>query len=352
MIDMFTNFNKKSSFLITLVSALLFITSGCKENKFKIDVSDIDVSTAFYRFDKDLLAMDTSHIKEDMAVLKSRYPDFYPYYFSRVITLGNPNDSTAPSKLKQFLQFEPTKELFSAVEKKFTSVEKINNQIIDGVKHFKYYFPNEKTPDIIYFSGVLYDGCIYNGDVIAIGLDMYLGNDYKYEEMEHLTNYLIVKMRPEYIPRNVIYSLGYFRFINYLTGKRFLDQMIYEGKLAYYMDAMMPDAPDSIKFSLSSANLNWCKENEWQIWKHFVDPKLNVLYNNNPETVIRYFEDGPFTNADGVPNIDEKSSPRFAVWMGRQIVRKYMDNNPDISLAQLMVETNSDKILKESKYKP
>jgi hypothetical protein len=349
---MFTNFNKKSPLLITFAFALLFITSGCKENKFKIDVKDIDVKPTFSRFDKDLLGIDTNNMKQGIEMLETKYPDFFPYYFSRVILLGDPKDSTAPAKLKEFLKFKPTQELFATVDKKFNSVDNINAKITDGFKHFKHYFPNEKTPDIIYFSGTLYDGCIYIGDKIAVGLDMYLHTDYPYEKMEHLTNYLVVKMRPEYITRNVIYSLGYFRFVDYLTGKRFLDQMIYEGKLAYYMDAMMPEAPDSIKFSLSSANLKWCKDNEWQIWKHLVDPKLNVLYNNNPEVNIRYFEDGPFTNADGVPNADERSSPRFAVWMGRQIVRKYMDNNPDITLAQLMIETNSDKILKGSKYKP
>ena len=41
-----------------------------------------------------------------------------------------------------------------------------------------------------------------------------------------------------------------------------------------------------------------------------------------------------------------------AAWLGWQIVRKYMEENPKVTLAQLMAEKNAQKILTESKYKP
>lgn len=349
---MITNFCKKRLFSITSVIILLFGATGCKENRLKIDVSEVKAEVTFKRFDKDLFDIDTNAMQVAFTNLNKKYPDFFPSYYSEIISLGNFDDSTAPDKLKQFINYQPTQQLFSVIEKKFVSVDEYNAQITEAFKHVKHYFPDDTLPEIIYFPGILNNGCIYYGKQIAVGLDMYLGKDYPYEKMPHLTNYLTVKMRPEYLTRNVINALGYYRYERFLKGKRFIDQMIHEGKLAYYIDAMMPETPDSIKLALTGENLKWCKDNEWQIWAHFVDPKLNVLYNNNPEVIIRYFEEGPFTNADGVPNDETRSSPRFAVWVGREIVRRYMDNNPKITLAELMRETDSDKILKGSKYRP
>jgi hypothetical protein len=38
--------------------------------------------------------------------------------------------------------------------------------------------------------------------------------------------------------------------------------------------------------------------------------------------------------------------------MGWQIVRKYMEENPNITLQQLMSERDAEKILRASGYKP
>jgi hypothetical protein len=64
---------------------------------------------------------------------------------------------------------------------------------------------------------------------------------------------------------------------------------------------------------------------------------------------MRYFNDGPFTSADGVP---PESAPAIGTWAGLQIVRNYMKLHPEVTLQQLMDDTNMDRILKESRYRP
>ena len=46
------------------------------------------------------------------------------------------------------------------------------------------------------------------------------------------------------------------------------------------------------------------------------------------------------------------SAPKLGVWMGWQIVRKYMKEHPDVTLQQLMADNDAQKILNQSKYKP
>jgi hypothetical protein len=40
------------------------------------------------------------------------------------------------------------------------------------------------------------------------------------------------------------------------------------------------------------------------------------------------------------------------MWVGLQIVRSYMKNNDEVTLAELMNEKNPQKILNKSKYRP
>lgn len=341
--------SNKTNTLPLLVVLLLLVFVGCKNNPHNVDVANIDVNISFSHFEKDLLSLDTANIVDDFTQLEKKYPEFLPSYYTEIINLEGYDSSIAPQVLKDFLVFKPTVELNKIVQEQFSSTTKYDNEITDAFKHYRYYFPNEKLPNILYFTGILRYGTIYYGDKIAIGLDMYLGDAYPYNSILDLSSFLVEKMKPEYITRNVMMVLATSRFEGYKRGKRFIDKMIYEGKLAYYLDATLPNAADSIKLGMTGKDVEWCEKSEWQIWEHIVDPNLKVLYSNESDIVSRYFEEGPFTNA---PNVPGDSPARFVVWTGREIVRKYMKNNSDVTLLELLQETDNDKILKGSKYKP
>lgn len=345
---MITVLNKTNA--LPILAILLLLTSiGCKNNPHNVDVTNIDVNISFSHFERDLLSLDTSSIVDDFTQLEKKYPEFFPAYYTEIINLEGYDSSNAPQILKNFLVFKPTVELNKIVQEQFASTTKYDNEITEAFKYYKYHFPYDSLPDIIYFTGILRYGTIYFGDKIAIGLDMYLGKAYPYDNILDLSSFLVEKMAPEYITRNVMTVLATSRFEGFDRGKRFIDKMIYEGKLAYYLDATLPNAPDSIKLGMTGNDVAWCEESEWQIWEHIVDPTLKVLYSTKQDVVSRYFEEGPFTNAPSVPS---DAPARFVIWTGREIVKKYMENNPDLSLIDLIQETDSDKILKESKYKP
>ena len=65
--------------------------------------------------------------------------------------------------------------------------------------------------------------------------------------------------------------------------------------------------------------------------------------------IQKYLTDAPFTPGLGDHN---ESAPKLGIWIGWQIVKKYMDKNPDVTLQQLMKETDAQKILHASRYKP
>ncbi len=83
------------------------------------------------------------------------------------------------------------------------------------------------------------------------------------------------------------------------------------------------------------------------IWAHFIEQKL--IYNTDAGQYMRYFNDGPFTIAAGVP---QESAPSIGVYIGYRIISKYMEENSGTTLKALMEDSNWEQLLQKSKFKP
>ena len=108
---------------------------------------------------------------------------------------------------------------------------------------------------------------------------------------------------------------------------------------------MLPQVNDTAKIQYTQKQLEYCTQNEYNLWTYFVAQKL--LYTTNHVEIMKYTGEGPFTSA-----ISKECPPRIAYWVGWQIVRQYMQNNPDVTLEQLMKQDDAQVILSQSKYKP
>jgi uncharacterized protein YjaZ len=113
----------------------------------------------------------------------------------------------------------------------------------------------------------------------------------------------------------------------------------------YFLDVILPQFSNADKLRFSQNQLNWCKENESNIWAYFIDHE--ILYSTDIKKINSYINYAPF--AKGMP----KESPgRIAYWMGWNIVKTYMNNKKNITIEQLMENTNPQEILQQSRYKP
>ncbi len=121
--------------------------------------------------------------------------------------------------------------------------------------------------------------------------------------------------------------------------------MIREGKLMYYLDLVLPDEEDSTKIGFTAAQLQWCRDNEDEIWKFLASEDL--LFSNKTEHLRKYINDAPYSY--GMP---EESPGRVAVWVGWQIVRSYMMKNDNITIQQLFNTIDGLEVLNSSNYKP
>ncbi len=323
----------------------LFIS--CKHGK-KPDVSHITLNIKIERFDQDLYGGKGKDAAETDRLLKSRYNNFYDDYVHRMV--GTP-EYTGIAILNTLYKDKAYADLNKEKDSVFTDLTGTERDLSQTFKYIKYYYPKVKVPRFISFiSGFAVQTPI--GDhYMGIGLDMFLGKDSKFYKaiVESVPMYLSKRFTPEYIvPRLTETFAREELFPEADEDRNLLSKMVHTGKILYFMDQVLKDdLSDSVKIGYTAQQLQWCKTYEGDIWAYFISNQL--LYETDYQKIQVYLSEGPFTPGLGEKN---ESAPKLGNWMGWQIVRKYMEAHPEITLTQLMEEKDAQKILQASKYKP
>lgn len=325
---------------IYLIGILFFsILSSCKE-----EIPPIQ----FLRFDQDLFDPSTVNREEHYKKLQGKYGDFFTSFAQEMLNISEEERSQfyQPS-MSLFVKYPTIVQLKKEVDSVFQSTKDIESELQGAMQIFHDKFKDEKIPCFITFISEFGYANITMDTVVGIGLDMYLGNKYPIYPALEFPDFMIAKLRKEYLVANTIKAFAIGKYENQLTDKRFLAMMLFEGKVRFMMKELLPNVSDTLIFACSQEQLNWGKQNEGMIWKHLVQNKM--LFNVEPNQYMRYFNDGPFTIATGVP---QESMPAMGVFCGYKIIEKYMKENPSITLQELMANSNWDGLLKNSYYKP
>lgn len=340
------NYNVKP-YQIYLFFLCAFTVFSCGENK-KPDVSHINLSVKIERFDHDLYHGRTKSVQETNAFLAKKYGSFYDDFITQMV--GN-SSITGVEVLKNLYKGKAYEDLNHEVDSVYPNLNDVENELSETFKYVKYYYPKVKIPRFISFlSGFAYQ--IPLGDnYMGIGLDMFLGKDSKFYPalVKSIPRYQSRRFEPSYIvPRITEEFAKEELFKPNDEDQTLLSQMIYHGKILYFMDQVLPESvSDSVKIGYTGRQLAWSKNFEGNIWGVFLENDL--LYKSDFRKIQQYLTDGPFTGGLGDKN---ESAPKLGVWIGWQVVKKYMADHPDVSLQQLMADNDAQKILIKSKYKP
>jgi hypothetical protein len=250
--------------------------------------------------------------------------------------------------LKTFLTHHDFRSVFDTVAIVYPANDNsVTENLTKGFKYLKYYLPDYKTPKIIYLVTGLgnWNAFTVGDDVIGVGLDMALGGRYKNYERVEIPSYISRNLTKENIPVSVFKSVytGMQPFV--MEDQTLLDMMIQKGKEQYFLSKVAPFVPDTLRLGFSKSQTEWCANNEAGIYNFFVQQKL--IYEKNWQKVMRYVLDGP--TAAGMA---QESPGNVGTFLGYNIVKSYMQQHPDVTLAQLIAMTDYQKIFSEAKYKP
>lgn len=329
--------------IVFFVAAILILIS-CSRNPLKINVSGVDVDLKIHHLDVDLLNLEKDRISAEFPNLRTKYGEFVDIFTYRMIAIGGQEQENFPDLLNSFISDSLISKLKAEVPEKVDTIQ-LRKDLELAFKHFKYYFPGKPVPAIYTCISGFNQSVVTSENLIGISLDKYLGAQSGYYEQLGLPVYKRRNMNAENIVPEVMYAWAVTEWPKADHSNNLLSQIIQEGKMMYFVDAMLPDLDDTLKIGFTKKQVEFCRKSENSMWTYLAEHKL--LFSSERMGIKRFIDDGPYT-----ATFSEESPARTGVWLGWQIVRAYMKNNPEIRLADLMSNPDFQGILNQSGYQP
>lgn len=334
-------------FQIYLIFLSVTAFFSCKQGT-KPDVSGIDLDIKIERFDRDLFAGKQKGIPQTDVFLQKKYTAFYDDYVHQMVGTPEYDNATILSTLYKDQAYT---DLSRDADSVFKTMEPQEKALTETFKYIKYYYPQVKVPKFIAFISGFSVQTPIGDDYMGIGLDMFLGKDSKYYRaiVKSVPLYISRRFTPDYVVPRITETFAREELFPQRDENRsLLAKMVENGKVLYFMDQVLNDqVPDSVKIGYTDKQLSWCKAYEGDIWAYFM--QNNLLFETDFQKIQMFLSEAPFTPGLGEKN---ESAPKLGIWIGWQMVRKYMTENPKVSLQQLMAEQDAQKILNGAKYKP
>lgn len=322
---------KISKISLPLLVVFSFFVGSCGDSKTKVDkeAEQIPMDVVVERFDQEFY----TGKDEDFQALKKKYPYLFPAGVADEAWLEKKQDTIF-------------KELYQEVTKQYQDLNTLPADLKRLFQYIKYYYPEESDHKkvITLISEVdVAAKAIYADTLALISLDTYLGKGhhfYKGFPAYTLTTFESSQILPDMAESFVIQKLPK------TMDRTFLGTMIHQGKLMYAKETLLPAVPKESLITYTKEQLEWCKANESQIWRYFVDNQL--FFDTDAKLTTRFIDPAPFSKF--YLDIDNESPGRVGVWIGWQIVRSFMENN-NVTLQELFAMPAKD-IFEKSKYKP
>lgn len=325
---------------------LTVLLISCGNKRHIPDVSDIKAPISLQRFERSFFSIDTTKLDESLQELTMEYRGFTQDFLFNI--LGTSPDAVV-NDMPIFIR--TYKGVLDDANKTFTDLTKEVNEIQQGLRFVKHYFPDYQLPEkVITFIGPLNSyGSIITQDGLGVGLQLYLGSNhplYLSEEGQQMyPRFVSRRFDRAYMPVNSIKNVIDDLYPQQYGDKPLIEQMVEAGKRLYLLDRLMPNTADTIKTGYTTKQLEGCYENEKQIWSFFI--QNNLLFVIDPDMVRDYMSDAPNT-----PTLGEASPGFIGQFVGWMIIKKWMAQQKDPENLKKMIETPAKRIFEEAKYKP
>ena len=322
----------------------IFVSScgGAERNYY--DSKIVEKPISIHRFDLDLIHLDTTNIEESLDELYKKYPDFMPVFLENILGIPAYDTAYIAANLPLFLNDTLFSKVNREVVNTFSDINQIEYELGNAWQRLLHFYPKTEQPEFYFFVSGFANGFTMHNNIIAVGSDLYLGSDYPYYN-QVVYQYMKYGMRPECIPIDLISAHLFKNFRINSKRLRLLDDMIYRGKLIYFLSVLFPDTDANEIIGYTKEQWDWCKKYEREIWNTLLDSKH--IFSTDQRIIASYMNDAPFT-----AEISNESPGRLGTWIGMQIAKNYMNNNRNVSMQTLLENTDAQSILENSKYRP
>jgi hypothetical protein len=311
---------------------LLLMLSCNQKKRWEVELEKQKVDLKFTDISKDFFDESVS-----LQTLQSKYPFFF--------------DNSADSVWEKQRAEKQEIAVYDTIRKVFSKSD-YQSGLEKMFAYYRFHFPKALLPQVYTYSSGLqsvYEPVIYGKKegMLFIALDGFLGSESSFYKKERIYPYMAKNMNPENLLPSVVQAIGK-EIIPYNPRQQsFVDVMVDEGKKLVLADALLTDTPDELKIGYTKQELEWAKENEGNVWNYFVEQ--NMVFDSDKSLKERFIQPAPFSKF--LNEIETESPGRMGIYIGWQICRKYLDENPEMSLEEF-INKDTQEIFKNSKYKP
>ncbi len=330
--------------LIYLLLALVFMSSckdtGCryftgKENK--------SINISFQRFDRELNQINTSNIDKEKQVLNQKYPEFFEIYNRGIMRFGSYNTPYYNAHMLDFLNDSTYLEIYDTVQVHYPNLDIEEQELTKAFRRYNRIFTERQIPCCYTHISGFNTPLVVGDSILSISLDNYLGCDHEFYKRLRLYTYLLPNKNRQNIVSDAMRAWLVSEFPS--NNKTLLDNMVAEGKIVFLLHLTLPEEAPHLILGLTPEQFSWLDQHELEVWKFAIENKH--LFSTNQLTISKYLQAGPFFNFFG-----QGSSPMVGRYIGWHIVSDYMKSNKDVTIEELLQNTNGQKILEASGYKP
>ena len=338
-------------FLSLVFSSTTFL--GC-DTKNALE-KDIDFSTKLIhieRFDLDIAQLNETNVVLKIAALQKKYGIFFDDYCKNLYNPVISSDTSYKGVLLPYLKDSITQVINKDIIKTIPNLSNEEQKLNEGFSYLKNYYPDVTIPKLytadLMMSTNAFDTTL---NLYVIDITNYLGSNYSNYKLAGKEDFQLIHTNKELIPYHVLYDFGKEKYLPKTPLSTLLDNMIAEGKMLYFLDAMFPKSADTLKIDYTKSQIEWCEMLEVDMWSFIVEK--NYLYSNDANVISNFINDGPFTIYFHTKESTQDDAPsRVGAWIGWQIIKSYAKEHPEIALQELMKNTDSKTILENSGYKP
>lgn len=343
------SFRKVAAWLVLLI----FVTGCGTDRRWDVPASVEDLKDNWrpvdIRFLLDSMALES---EDDWVMWQRKTGPFGIHYVEEILRIGAYDELQTAQALQDFSSNDEIRAIDEAIDSISGSPSFLPQQLKDlhrAFNRFEFFFPEERRPQV-YCMNSGFNHAVYPiPGALGIGLEWYLGSEHPITQS--LPPHLFPQYMRERMDRRFLVSsafrgwlLVHFSQSWYLTN-RCADEMIFWGKMLFIMEKCFPKMEKHLLLDWSEEDWLWAQENEQAIWLE-LQPQRE-LFNTNRMEFGRWFNEGPFTRAAGIP---QESPDRLGAYMGWRMASDYMRKNPDATLRDLLIITDPTPIIKA--YRP
>lgn len=306
-------------FLLSFLSGLF---SACEstvvERQYLPNTEGVTATIELVRFDRAFFNLDTTQLATSLAQLQQQYPEFTSGYLQSF--LNAPPNALGLQRVQGFLRHPDTRYTYDTIQQVFDSLPEVKMQLQELATHYSYYFPEQPPLAKAYTYLSDYHGdrlAILESGLIGLPLDMALGQGYTpylflklpaYDQRTCNREHLVAKAS-DAVAQNLMMLYGA------SGGAHLIDLLLYNGKVFYLADILLPTVADSLKFGFSSHQMDYMQKGELTLYEYLSNEEL--MYESETKRINKFITKGPFK-----PHLDLPGNS--ASWLGFKMIQSYM----------------------------